>query len=181
MRKISGRVRITAVAAAVMVVFGSCYAATMTVDMYKATQDGRGESIGQVTIEETAYGLVFTPKLSNLPAGPHGFHIHEKADCSPSRDDAGKITPAGAAGSHYDPKGTGSHSTPWDDNGHLGDLPVLLVDKDGKASMPVLAPKLKKLDDVRNRSLMIHEGGDNYSNQPENGGGGSRIACGIIK
>jgi Cu-Zn family superoxide dismutase len=27
--------------------------------------------------------------------------------------------------------------------GHLGDLPVLVVDKDGKATTPVIAPRLK--------------------------------------
>ena len=27
---------------------------------------------------------------------------------------------------------------------------------------------------------MIHEGGDNYTDQPENGGGKGRIACGVI-
>ena len=37
-----------------------------------------------------------------------------------------------------------------------------------------------KLADFSGRSLMIHEGGDNYSDQPENGGGKSRIACGVI-
>jgi Cu-Zn family superoxide dismutase len=43
----------------------------------------------------------------------------------------------------------------------------------------VTAPQLK-LADVRGRSLMIHEGGDNYSDTPENGGGAGRIACGVV-
>jgi Cu-Zn family superoxide dismutase len=37
------------------------------------------------------------------------------------------------------------------------------------------------LKEVRGRSIMIHEGGDNYSDQPKPlGGGGARIACGVI-
>jgi Cu-Zn family superoxide dismutase len=36
--------------------------------------------------------------------------------------------------------------------------------------------------DVKGRSIMIHSGGDNYSNQPAPlGGGGARIACGVVK
>ena len=70
---------------------------------------------------------------------------------------------------------------PYNTGGHKGDLPVLVVGADGDASLPVLAPQLR-VKDVRGRSLMIHEGGDNYSDQPEPlGGGGTRIACGVIK
>jgi len=45
----------------------------------------------------------------------------------------------------------------------------------------VVSPRLKKLDEVKNRALMIHVGGDNYSDKPESlGGGGARYACGVI-
>jgi Cu-Zn family superoxide dismutase len=43
----------------------------------------------------------------------------------------------------------------------------------------VPAPRLK-LSDIQGRALVIHEGGDNYSDTPENGGGKGRIACGVI-
>ena len=49
-------------------------------------------------------------------------------------------------------------------------------------SNPVLAPKLKSLKEVKNRSLMIHIGGDNHHDVPNAlGGGGARVACGVIK
>jgi Cu-Zn family superoxide dismutase len=84
------------------------------------------------------------------------------------------------AGGHLDPAGTGRHGEPWGD-GHLGDLPALVVAADGSADMPVLAPRLK-LADVRGRSLMVHAGGDNHSDHPQAlGGGGARVACGIIQ
>ena len=39
-----------------------------------------------------------------------------------------------------------------------------------------------KVADVKGRALMIHAGGDNYSDQPKPlGGGGARVACGVIK
>ena len=89
------------------------------------------------------------------------------------------MTAAAAAGGHYDPEETGHHGTPWGD-GHLGDLPALYVDDDGMATLPVLAPR-PDMDDLKGRALMIHAGGDNYSDQPKPlGGGGARVACGVI-
>lgn len=161
---------------------GSAMAATLSIEMYEATPEGRGVKFGEVVVSESAYGLVFTPDLKGLPSGLHGFHIHANPDCGPATAADGKVTPAGKAGGHYDPTGAGKHSFPWDDNGHIGDLPALFVDANGMANNPVLAPKLKKLDDVRGRSLMIHVGGDNHSDTPAAlGGGGGRLACGVIK
>jgi Cu-Zn family superoxide dismutase len=40
----------------------------------------------------------------------------------------------------------------------------------------------KDLEAVRGHALVIHAGGDNFSDQPAPlGGGGARIACGAIK
>jgi Cu-Zn family superoxide dismutase len=148
--------------------------------MNLATESGAGEQIGQVSVRQTEHGLVFTPDLKNLKPGVHGFHIHENASCAPSEKD-GKVTPAGAAGGHLDPNKTGKHGFPWG-NGHLGDLPALYVQADGSASTPVLAPRLKSLDQIKGRALMIHEGGDNHSDHPAPlGGGAGRFACGVIK
>lgn len=153
----------------------------LRVTLYEATAKGQGPEIGHVMINESPYGLVFTPELKNLPMGNHGFHVHDKPSCDPVTMD-GKTTPAGAAGGHLDPQKTGRHSYPWDDKGHLGDLPALYVNKEGVANVPVLAPKLKKIDEVKGHALMVHVGHDNYSDMPEPlGGGGGRFACGVIK
>ena len=88
------------------------------------------------------------------------------------------MTPAQAAGGHLDPAKTGRHEGPYG-NGHLGDLPAIYVDADGKAGYPILAPRLKVVD-LQGRSLMVHAGGDNHSDHPAAlGGGGMRIACGV--
>lgn len=59
---------------------------------------------------------------------------------------------------------------------------VLVVNNDGIATEPVTAPRLKSLDEVKDKALMIHVGGDNMSDQPKPlGGGGMRYACGVIK
>ena len=83
------------------------------------------------------------------------------------------------AGGHYDPGNTGRHEGPYG-NGHLGDLPVLAVNASGAATVPVLAPRVR-VSDLLGRSLMVHAGGDNYSDIPApGGGGGARFACGVV-
>lgn len=69
------------------------------------------KDVGTVTITESKYGLVFTPNLSGLEAGLHGFHIHQNPSCEPKEKD-GKLTaglaPA-ATGIQKKPKNTVSH------------------------------------------------------------------------
>ncbi|MGP0170598.1 superoxide dismutase [Cu-Zn] SodC [Pseudomonas sp. NCHU5208] len=154
---------------------------SVSVILERATENGPGASVGSVSISQSAYGLVFTPDLQGLEPGIHGFHVHTQPNCNAVRVD-GKLTPAGAAGGHWDLHEAGRHGFPWEDDAHLGDLPALLVTEDGKASQPVLAPRLKRLEDLHNRSLMIHAGGDNHADHPQPlGGGGARVACGVIK
>ncbi len=154
--------------------------ADLVIPMSTVNASGKGQDIGSVKVVETAYGLVFSPSLTGLASGLHGFHVHQNPSCDPGRQE-GKSVPALAAGGHYDPKKTGKHGEPWDDGAHLGDLPALFVDQDGRASYAVLAPRLKKLADVRGRALMVHQGGDNHADHPTPlGGGGARLACGVI-
>ncbi|HEY6010209.1 MAG TPA: superoxide dismutase [Cu-Zn] SodC [Nitrospirota bacterium] len=155
------------------------FAADTVVHMNLLTEQGTGKDIGIITISEGPLGLMFTPKLAGLTPGLHGFHIHQNPDCSAAMKD-GKMVPGLAAGGHYDPAGTGRHEGP-EGKGHLGDLPALTVDNSGEATGAVVAPRLKPTD-VIGRSLMIHAGGDNYADQPQPlGGGGARVACGVVK
>ncbi|NUU67805.1 superoxide dismutase [Cu-Zn] SodC2 [Enterobacteriaceae bacterium BIT-l23] len=164
---------------ALLVACGAAQAASEKVEMKLATEQGAGEAVGTVTISESANGLTFTPDLKGLPDGEHGFHIHANGSCDPKTVD-GKLTPAGAADGHFDPHNTGKHLGPEGD-GHLGDLPVLTVSQDGSATSPVTAPRLKSLDEIKGKALMIHVGGDNMSDMPKPlGGGGARFACGVI-
>jgi Cu-Zn family superoxide dismutase len=156
------------------------YAATARATINFVDVNGVGPVIGSVTFKDTKYGLVVTPDISDLPVGVHGFHIHEKGACGLAEHE-GKMAAGFAAGGHYDPEHTGKHLGPYNTGGHKGDLPVLVVGADGEATLPVLAPQLR-VKDVRGRSLIIHTGEDNYSDQPASlGGGGIRIACGVIE
>lgn len=149
----------------------SAFAAkTVKIELLEA--DGKTKSIGTITFENTSHGLLSTPKLEELPPGVHGFHVHTNPSCA----DNGM-----AAGGHYDPAKTDKHLGPYNNQGHLGDMPVLIVDESGNATLPVLAPRLKE-SDLTGRAIMIHAGGDNYSDQPNKlGGGGARLACGVAK
>jgi superoxide dismutase, Cu-Zn family len=151
----------------------------LVIEMHHIDRDGTGAAIGTVTATEGPSGsLELRPALSDLPPGAHGFHVHENPSCGPGEKDG--VPQAGiAAGHHYDPAGTGRHEGP-NGAGHLGDLPVLSVGPDGKAKGTVMATRLK-LAALAGRALMIHAGGDNFSDQPEKGGGGgARIACGVV-
>ena len=161
------------------VAMGSAHAASEDVPLSLVSADGAPQAIGTISISETPYGLVFTPNLKSLPAGIHGFHVHEKGSCDAGTKDGVKGA-ALAAGGHFDPQKSGKHLGPYAD-GHLGDLPAIYVTADGMANYPVLAPRLKSLADVKGHALMIHAGADNHSDMPKPlGGGGDRVACGVI-
>jgi len=150
---------------------------SVAMDWVDAT--GKGTSVGTIVATETPYGVLFTPTLKGLPAGVHGFHLHENASCAPKEKD-GKAVAALAAGGHFDPDKTGKHEGPYG-KGHLGDLPAIVVAADGSAASPVLAPRVK-LADLAGHSLMLHAGGDNHADHPAPlGGGGARIACGVVQ
>ena len=157
---------------------GVASGAELTVVLRAAGPAGPGAELGSVRMLESDYGLVFYPSLQGLAPGRHGFHVHENGSCAPGMREGAPVA-ALAAGGHFDPAKTERHGEPWG-NGHLGDLPALVVAADGSADMPVLAPRLK-LADVRGRALMVHAGGDNHADHPQPlGGGGARVGCGVI-
>lgn len=140
-----------------------------------AVKTGKNEkkiSIGTITFKTTQYGLMMMPNLHDLSPGMHGMHLHENASCDHH---------AKEAGGHFDPNGTGSHRGPYDNQGHLGDLPALYVNADGTADHPILAPRLQE-SDLYGHAIVIHAGSDNYADSPVAlGGGGERVACGVIQ
>ncbi|UXZ54618.1 superoxide dismutase family protein [Halomonas sp. 7T] len=171
---------LTAIAASLLLATSAAHAnEKLEVEMNKVSSDGIEDAIGSVSIEHTEHGLLLTPSLSGLEPGVYGFHVHQNASCEPAENDAGEMTAAQAAGGHYDPENTDTHQGPYS-NGHLGDLPVLTVNEDGEANLPVLAPRLS-MEDMPGRSLMIHAGGDTYADEPHLGGGGARMVCGVVE
>jgi Cu-Zn family superoxide dismutase len=147
-----------------------CIAST-AVPMAAFQANGDPKNIGTITLEDAVCGVLIKPDLHDLPPGIHGFHIHVNPSCDQK---------AAAAGSHLDPDKSESHQGPYA-KGHLGDLPVLIVNQDGTANLPTLAPRFA-LSQMKNHAIVIHANSDNYADTPEKlGGSGERIACGIIK
>jgi Cu-Zn family superoxide dismutase len=173
------KTRVIGMLIGVLLAGSACAGEAVVVQMHLIDASGKGKRIGAVTASDSQYGLLLTPELRDLSPGVHGFHVHRNPKCGRKSPD-GRLGAGLAAGGHYDPKSTKKHKGPYRE-GHLGDLPVLYVDKDGRATIPLLAPRLK-VGDLADRSLMIHARGDNYSDKPAKlGGGGARVACGVVK
>jgi len=150
------------------------------VDLSAVTADGVGAMLGALTLSDSAGGLKISYDLHGLPPGAHGLHVHANGTCAPGPNKDGKIIAAGAAGGHFDPMGKGKHLGPMGD-GHMGDLPLISADATGAAKGELLAPHLMSISALRGHVVMLHAGGDNYSDDPAPlGGGGARIACGPI-
>ncbi len=134
-----------------------------------------GSSVaGDVSFTPDGDGLIVRARLSGLkPNAEHGFHIHEKGDCSaPDASSAGgHFNPGSAAHGHY---GSGSH--------HAGDMPNVKADADGKAVYEARVAMLgvSGANSVIGRSVVVHRDPDDYKSQPA-GNSGPRIACGVIR
>jgi superoxide dismutase, Cu-Zn family len=108
------------------------------------------------------------------PLSEHGFHVHEKGDCS-SGDGLG-------TGGHFNP--TGKPHGAQDADHHAGDMPALKADAEGRAEAHMHLTGVTLGDggptDLAGRGLIVHAGPDDYKTQPT-GNSGARIACGVIE
>jgi Cu-Zn family superoxide dismutase len=156
------------------------FAGTAQVTVNKIDENGVGAVVGTLTLADVGAGVRITPDLMGLPAGPHGFHLHANPSCAPGDQDGKKVAGL-AAGGHFDPARTGKHLGPSSTEGHKGDMPVLAVSADGTAKASVVVPHLT-VAEAQGHAIVIHAGGDNYADTPAPlGGGGARIACGVVK
>jgi Cu-Zn family superoxide dismutase len=133
-----------------------------------------GSSVqGTVKLTEVEDGVRVVADLTGAPAGKHGFHVHEKGDCSDPQ--------ARSAGDHFAPDGH-QHGLPTGDQRHLGDMGNLTVEKDGSSRFEIVlkGANLKPNDprSLLNRAIILHEKEDKGT-QPS-GDAGGRIACGVI-
>jgi Cu-Zn family superoxide dismutase len=155
-------------------------AAKVHTTLHLATASGPGAEVGSVTITDSPQGAKIILDLHGLPPGPRGLHVHQEGSCAASKGPDGALVPAGAAGPHFDPARTGRHMGPKG-QGHLGDLPRVDVAPNGTARATMTAPRINAVSALRGRALVLHAGGDTYSEPPPLGGGGARLACGILK
>ena len=123
------------------------------------------QSGGQVTVSGEVRGL--------KPNAEHGFHIHEKGDCS-SGDGM-------SAGGHFNPGGK-PHGQHGHAAHHAGDLPSLKANASGVASFNFQSSTIRVgggAADVIGKGLIVHRDPDDYQTQPT-GNAGPRLACAVI-
>lgn len=132
-----------------------------------------GSSVsGWVTFEPMADHVHVKAQVKGLTPGKHGFHIHEKGDCS-SGD--GK-----SAGGHFNPAAT-QHGGPDADPRHAGDLGNLEADAAGVANYDRMDSVIQLTGEnaILGRGVIVHASEDDFATQPT-GAAGARLACGVI-
>ena len=135
----------------------------------------RGNAVsGMVMFHEHGDHVMVHAKVSGLkPNGEHGFHVHEKGDCSSGdgMSTGGHFNPGGKSHGHH---GVGEH--------HTGDLPSLKADANGVATFSFESGTIR-VDSTANtivgKGLIVHRDADDYKTQPT-GNAGPRLACAVI-
>ncbi|HQX92131.1 MAG TPA: superoxide dismutase family protein [Thermomonas sp.] len=131
---------------------------------------------GKLTLLAMGAGVHIRGDVGGLtPGSSHGFHIHEKGDCS--------VADASSAGGHFNPAmqphgraGHGAH--------HAGDSDNLIADANGVAHVDAQVDGVSlggsAATDIVGRAIIVHAAQDDYSSQPA-GNAGARVACGVIR
>lgn len=128
---------------------------------------------GTVKFTSVPGGVEVDANVSGLPAGSHGFHIHEVGDCS--------AADGSSAGGHFNPESK-AHGAPDAKEHHAGDLGNITIGADGKGklSMKDSLLQLSGQESIVGRAIILHANQDDMKTQPT-GNAGARIACGVIE
>ncbi len=137
-----------------------------------APTQGNGAN-GTVTFTQHGNKVSMDAEVAGLAPGMHGMHIHEKGDCS---------APDGtSAGGHFNPTNQ-PHGDPNGHTHHMGDLPMLYADTDGRAKLHAELDALSLqagAESIVGKAVIIHQKLDDFTTQPT-GNSGGRVACGVI-
>ena len=130
---------------------------------------------GKITAVPMGDGVHLTGTVGGLPPNSsHGFHVHEKGDCS--------AADATSAGPHFNPFGT-AHGKAETGAHHAGDMDNVAANAEGVVAVDVHVKGVTlgggAVNDIAGRALIVHAAPDDYSSQPA-GNAGARVACGII-
>lgn len=155
---------------------GTAFAGGKALKAKAEIRDAAGKTVGKATLTEQKDGVKVVLKVSGLPPGKHGYHIHETGSCT---------TPDfKSAGGHFNPFQK-HHGLENPQGKHAGDLPNLEVKKDGKAKVTFLATEATLKDGPASllkeggTAVVIHADPDDNMTDPA-GNAGARIACGVI-
>ena len=126
---------------------------------------------GEVRFYKVEGGVRVVARLEGLTPGIHGFHLHEKGDCS--------APDATSAGGHYNPDGS-PHGRPEAAAAqrHAGDLGNIEAGPNGKATLDRVDPILV-YENLVGLAVLVHAKADDLTSQPA-GNAGPRVGCGAI-
>jgi superoxide dismutase, Cu-Zn family len=139
-------------------------------------KDKDGKAVGVATFRESSGGVTVDVNVKGLTPGLHAVHVHAVGRC-----DAPAFT---SAGGHFNPAQK-KHGYKSPEGAHAGDLPNMLVAKDGTGRFEsftdgmTLKPGATSVFDKDGSALVIHAGVDDNVTDPT-GNAGDRAACGII-
>src|SRR5512134_329943 len=111
---------------------------------------------GTVNFIQKGDKVVVSARVSGLVPGAHGFHIHEKGDCS-SGDGM-------SAGGHFNPLDK-PHAAPSTADRHAGDMPMLQADGYGEATLTIELDVItigSGAADIVGRAVIVHKDPDDY-------------------
>ena len=131
---------------------------------------------GTVTFTQMGDKVRVSAQLTGLkPNAEHGFHVHEKGDCS-SGDGM-------SAGGHFNPAAKPHGNYHAGGERHAGDMPNVKSDAQGNASATFETTGMTiggGAADIVGRGLIVHRDPDDYKSQPA-GNAGPRLACAVIR
>lgn len=144
---------------------------TQAIAEIRPTQGNQAK--GRVIFQKENDGIRIIAEIEGLKPGVHGFHIHEKGDCS-SPD-------ASSAGAHFNPTKQ-PHNSPYVKERHIGDLGNIIADKQGRAYYERVDYFLTfdGPNSIIEKAVIVHSDPDDYVTQPT-GNAGGRLGCGVIK
>jgi superoxide dismutase, Cu-Zn family len=139
-------------------------------------KDKDGKPVGMATFREATGGVLMTVEAKGLTPGLHAVHVHAVGKC-----EGPAFT---SAGGHFNPLQK-KHGYKNPDGPHAGDLPDMLVAKDGSGHYEVLtdgitlAAGTTSIFDADGSAVVVHAGVDDNVTDPT-GNAGDRAACGVI-
>jgi len=162
------------VSLAILILAGACATTARPTATATLSPTSGNTANGTVTFTQLRDGSVeVSVRLTGVPPGIHGFHVHDKGDCGDNGN---------AAGGHFNPMSS-PHGAPSDASHHAGDFGNVEADASGNVTETrtlhgiTVAPGTTS---VVGHAVILHANPDDLKTQPT-GNAGGRIACGVVQ